>query len=222
MAVDYQEPRFVDPICTIREVALLVGMPLDTVKAWSGQRRSRPPFITRIPQGHRGWPSIPLVGLAEASALRALRAVLPHGEVAAAAEWIRSEFGSPHALANRRLVTDGAYAYVQEHGDQELLYRVKTQQHVIAEVVAEHLRPLRFEGDDYPTAFRVAAVEGAEIDPRYNSGRMAFERNRVPLFAVVGLLKAGEPATIVAQEFGLSMSEVASVEHNVEWLDEAA
>ena len=92
--VDYGEPRFVTPICTVHDVATLVGMPLDTVKAWAGQRTSRRQMITRLPQRHRGWPSVPLVGLAEAHTLRTLRELLPKTEVDAAAAAQRERWSS--------------------------------------------------------------------------------------------------------------------------------
>lgn len=217
--VDYGEPRFVTPICTVQDVAELVEMPLDTVKAWAGQRRSRRQMITRIAQPHRGWPSVPLVGLAEATALRSLKAVLPFPEVQAAAAWIRERFDAPHALANRRLMTDGAYAYVRE-GHSEL-YRVRTKQLAFVEVVEEHLRPLVFEDDDYPVAFRVK-IPGVTVDPRFNAGRMTFLRNRVPVFAVAGSLAGGDSVDEVMQQYGLTLQEVQAVAEHREWAAKAA
>ena len=113
-------------------------------------------------------------------------------------------YNDPHALANRRLVTDGAYAYVQE-GPRDL-YRVRTQQHAFVEVLEEHLRPLVFERDDYPVAFAVR-IPGVVIDPRFNAGRMTFVRNRVPVFAVVGSLRGGDSVDEVMQQYGLTVQE---------------
>lgn len=219
MDVDYTEPRFVTPICTVRDVAHLVGMPLDTVKAWAGQRRSRPRMFTRRPQQHRGWPSVPLVGLAEANTLRTLREMLAPTEVEAAAEWIRRHREAPFALANKRLVTDGVYAYVRENPSD--LYRVKTRQQAFVEVLEEHLRPLVFEADDYPVAYRVR-IPGVIIDPRFNAGRMTFFRNKVPVFAVVGSLAGGDSVQEVMEQYGLSAQEVAAVREHREWAAKAA
>lgn len=219
MAVDFSEPRFVVPICTVQDVAHLVGMPLDTVKSWAGQRHSRRQMFTRTSQGHRGWPSVPLVGLVEANTLRTLREMLAPSEVEAAATWIRQHNNAPYALANRRLVTDGAYAYVQENRSE--LYRVKTQQYAFVEVLEEHLRPLIFEHDDYPVAFEVR-IPGVVIDPRYNAGRMSFKRNRVPVFAVIGSLQGGDSVDEVMQQYGLTLQEVAAVDEHRLWASAAA
>ncbi|MDN5795847.1 MAG: hypothetical protein L0H79_08870 [Intrasporangium sp.] len=93
------------------------------------------------------------------------------------------------ALANERLVADGAYAYVRENPSD--LYRVKTNQHAFVEVLEDHLKPLIFEDDDYPVAFEVR-IPGVAINPRFNAGRMTFVRNRVPVFAVLGSLAGGD------------------------------
>ncbi|PID53040.1 MAG: hypothetical protein CSA58_09145 [Micrococcales bacterium] len=219
MDVDYKEPRFVTPICTVQDVADFVSMPLDTVKAWAGQRSSRRQMFTRNPQDHRGWPSVPLVGLVEANTLRTLREMLAPSEVEAAALWIRQRFDAPFALANRRLVTDGAYAYVQENPSD--LYRVKTNQHAFVEVLEDHLKPLIFEDDNYPVAFQVR-IPGVAIDPRFNAGRMTFIRNRIPVFAVRGSLAGGDSVDEVMQQYGLTLQEVAAVDEHREWAATAA
>ncbi|MBK6441448.1 MAG: DUF433 domain-containing protein [Candidatus Phosphoribacter baldrii] len=219
MDVDYAEPRFVTPICTVQDVADLVGMPLDTVKAWAGQRSSRRQMFTRTPQDHRGWPSVPLVGLVEANTLRTLREMLAPSEVEAAALWIRQRFDAPFALANKRLVTDGAYAYVKENPSE--LYRVKTSQHAFVEVLEDHLKPLIFEADDYPVAFEVR-IPGVAIDPRFNAGRMTYIRNRVPVFAILGSLAGGDSVDEVMQQYGLTLQEVAAVDEHREWAATAA
>jgi len=219
MEVDYQEARFVAPICTVRDVAEIVGMPVETVKTWAGQRHSRRQMFSRTPQGRRGWPSVPLVGLVEANTLRTLRDMLAPSEVEAAATWIRQRYAEPYALANRRLVTDGAYAYIQENPSE--LYRVKTRQHAFVEVLDAHLKPLIFEDDDYPVAYKVR-IPGVVIDPRFNAGRMTFARNRVPVFAVLGSLQGGDSVDEVMEQYGLTLQEVAAVDEHREWAAKAA
>ena len=176
-------------------------------------------MFTRRPQDHRGWPSVPLVGLVEANTLRTLREMLAPSEVEAAALWIRKRHDAPYALANRRLVTDGAYAYVRENPND--LYRVKTNQHAFVEVLEAHLKPLIFERDDYPVAFEVR-IPGVTIDPRFNAGRMTFVRNRVPVFAVLGSLAGGDSVDEVMQQYGLTLQEVAAVDEHREWAAKAA
>ena len=63
------------PICTPAEVATLVRstVPLSTVYSWMKATHTRPALIHNVEPEVRGWPRIPLIGLAEASVLRAMR-----------------------------------------------------------------------------------------------------------------------------------------------------
>lgn len=51
---------------------------------------------------------------------------------------------------------------------------------------------------------------------------MSFRRNRIPLFAVAGLLSSGEQPAVVALEFGLAAAEVSLVVDHLAWLGQAA
>jgi uncharacterized protein (DUF433 family) len=219
MEVDFDAPRFTTPILTVRDVAQLVGMPIDTAQAWAGQRKDRAQLFTRITPLHRGWPSVPLVGLAEASSLRALRQILPLREIPVAVDFIRTHAHEQHALANQRLVTDGVTVFLEEHED---VVRLRDRQVTIAEVFREHLKPMEYDGDDYPEAYNVPRLPGVQIHPLFNAGRMSFRRNRVPLFAVAGLLSSGEQPAVVALEFGLAAAEVSLVVDHLAWLGQAA
>jgi hypothetical protein len=44
----FDAPRFTTPILTVRDVAQLVGMPIDTAQAWAGQRKDWAQLFTRI------------------------------------------------------------------------------------------------------------------------------------------------------------------------------
>lgn len=221
VAVDFDEARFRSPICTVRDVADLVGMPAATVQNWAGQRARRPQLIAHSKPATRGWPSIPLVGLVEAATLRGMRSHLPAREVWEAARWIEEHLDSPHPLAHERLVTDGFKAYVDELGGN--LYHLRTNQQVIRESIEEQLRPVVFADDHYPLQFQVLRLgPGVVIDPRFNAGRMYFARNGTPLFAVLGALAAGEEAAEVADAYRLTRDEVAIVERHRDWLEQAA
>lgn len=221
MPTDFKEPRFASAILTVPATAGLVGMPVATLQSWVGQRHSRPQVVTRRAPLKRGWPSIPLVGLAEAAALRGLVDLgLPRSEIYAVVKHLREHFGSPFPFADERLVTDGRLAYVLEGVDSA--YRVATKQHVFVEAVRDYLKPIVFADDHYPTAYRVPDMDGVVIDPRFNAGRWTFERSKVPLFAVAGALQAGEPTVEVAEMYRLDLDEVGLVERHLERVAEAA
>lgn len=220
MGVNVEAPRFTLPILTVQDVAHLVGMPRDTAIAWAGQRKDRPQLFTRVEPYRRGWPSVPLIGLAEVASLRALKALLPAREVPVAARFITEQQKVEHPLAHRHLVTDGATVFLDERGD---ITRLRDGQGTIAQTFRDFLAPLVYEaGDDYPAAYDVPGMPGVQIHPLFNAGRMSFRHNRVPLFAVAALLAAGESPVTIRQEFGLGAEELQLVGDHMDWLEQAA
>ncbi|MGN6413746.1 DUF433 domain-containing protein [Flexivirga sp.] len=225
MPIDLAEPRFADPILTVREVASLVAMPVTTLQSWSGQRKSRPQVVTRLTNARRGWPTIPLVGLVESSVLRGLIGLgLPRREIRGVVDYLVSEYDSPHPFADQRLVTDGRLAYALQAVDGAVVtgHRVTTGQQVIVDAIKGHVRDINFADDHFAQSYTVRGLAGVTIDPRFNAGRMSFERTRTPLFAVADLLSAGETPREVANDFGLSAAEVEMVQANLAWLESAA
>ncbi|WBB80153.1 DUF433 domain-containing protein [Micromonospora sp. WMMD882] len=49
------------------------------------------------------------------------------------------------------------------------------------------------------------------IDPRFGWGAPVIARTKVPVEAVVGMWRAGEPSDVVADEYGLIIDEVEQV-----------
>jgi uncharacterized protein (DUF433 family) len=218
------DARFTSPILRPREVATLVSMPEPTVRRWTRPIDDRPPMVHEVRTQRRGWPSIPLVGLAEASVLRALRdGGMTMKTAVDAGRYIRDAFNMPYAMASPRLVTDGVEAFILDSDAGELV-RIKDNQHAFIDVLQEHLRPLQIGRDGFVESFRVLRLEDVDvdIDPYYSAGRMSFRRNRVPVFAVVDSLMAGESARTVEIDFRLTPTEVQAVERHLPWLAKVA
>jgi len=139
---------------------------------------------------------VPFIGLAEAYALTAFRqAGVPMQRIRPAIDALHHELGLQHALASRRLYTDGA----------EILYDFA--QHA---VVARYLRRVDFASDGYAQVIHLPQYRVAEVtvDPDHAFGRPRFTRGGAGLDDVIDLLRAGEPVDTVAAEFGLSRDEV--------------
>jgi uncharacterized protein (DUF433 family) len=219
--MDETDIRVRKPICTVADVAELVDMPRSTVYSWRRPTNSRDAVVHSVTPERRGWPSVPLVGLAEAHVLRSLRDVgMPMDELAAAATYIREREGTPFALSNPRLVTDGVKAYIQEADND--IRTLRENQQAFPEVLRDYLRPLVLDRDGFAEAFKVLRLPGVVIDPRYSSGRMRFVRTGVPVFAVAGELAAGEDPGVVASGYGLTDDELRLVVDDLPWLSEVA
>lgn len=205
------------PIATRSEVSALVSVPGPKLSAWARKAGTREPLVHTFHTTHSGRLAYPLVGIAEASTLNALRvAGLSMQQIRGTADYIRSEHNDKFALASPKFVTDGTDAFVQDHMG---LTRMKDLQLAIRETIKDHLRPLVIGEDGFVEAFKVERfASNVTVDPRFNAGQMSFVRNRVPLFAVAGQLLAGESPQVVMLDFGLTAAEVADVESHLTWI----
>lgn len=218
--MDANDVRVKSGICTPAGAGAIVGMKESTLRSWTRLRGSRMPLVHVASNERRGWPTIPLIGLIEAHIIHVLRTDvgLRMRTIVDFAERLRSnndEFG----FASPDLVTDTIDIYRQEDSELE---RVHDGQHPLSEVVKPFLRPIGLWLDGRPGAFAPPGLPGLEIDPRFSAGRLSFARNRVPVFAVLGGLSAGESADQLASDYELTRAEVSLVETNVDWLTKVA
>ncbi|HEY2043917.1 MAG TPA: DUF433 domain-containing protein [Jatrophihabitans sp.] len=134
---------------------------------------------------------------------------------------------SPRGIRRRvcvgepKLVSDGIDVFFERDDELE---RLLDRQMAAREVVEPYLVELVPWADDLTGAYRPPLLKSdlIEIDPRFNSGRMSFRRNRVPILSVVGSLLADETIAEVAEGYGLTHDEAALVDRNREWLATAA
>jgi uncharacterized protein (DUF433 family) len=222
--------RFATLLYGIGEAAGYLSVPPSTLTTWAyGYERRRgagtrafraEPVITAARPAHRSDPALPFIGLAEAYALAAFReAGVPMQRIRPAIEALARELGLEHALAGRRLYTDGAevlYDFAQHAGDtpegesaRELVV-VRNNQRVFSEVVELYLQRIDFADDGYARLIRLPQYRVAEVtvDPDHAFGRPRFAHGGTSVEDVIDLFKAGEPVDTVAGEFGLSREEV--------------
>lgn len=120
--------RFIAPLYTVAEGARYLGVPQSTLSAWSHGYTNRRvgrvdtmgrPILTTVSRiaSNRG-PVIPFIGLAEGLVLTAMRqGGVPLQRVRPALARLDEEVGLQHALASKRLYTDGVevlYDYARE------------------------------------------------------------------------------------------------------------
>ena len=229
-ATTTRDLRFDVPLYTTAEAARAVGLSPSTLSTWARGYERRPagrppvsgaPVITALP-AEKGQPSIPFVGLSEALVLAAVRkAGVPLQRIRPALEELAKELGVEHALASRRLYTDGAellfdYAETSDEPDapaaRELVI-VRKQQYVFAPVVERYLKLITYGSDGYPELVRLPVYPHAEVivDPRRSFGQPIFARGGARVADALDRFLAGESLQDVAQEFGVPVSEVEDV-----------
>jgi uncharacterized protein (DUF433 family) len=216
--------RFSTALYTVPEAARYLDVPTSTLNAWAHGYRNHPPgrrevvgapILTTLPRRTVRLPIIPFIGLAEGAVLSAIRrSGVPMQRIRPALEQLDTEFGLSHALASRRLYTDGAevlFDYANAADDPGLvraageLVVVRNGQRVFNEVVAAYLRRLVFDDQGYVRLIRLPAYEVAEIvvDPARGFGQPIFARGGARLEDALGLFRAGEPLDVVADEYGV-------------------
>jgi uncharacterized protein (DUF433 family) len=215
--ISEDDPRVSLAIATKTTVMRLTGVKRSTAYYWANHG-----LVHTVSPRRRGWPTIPLAGLAEYKVLTSLRSIgLSMPEVLGTAQYIREHRRDPYALLSKQLVTDGVHAFVQHEASDDL-YRVVGGQRAFRTVLQDYLKPLIPGTDGFVYRYLVEEDPRVVIDPEFNGGRMMFESNSVPVFAVMGLLRAGESNLTVADEYELEVDDVRWVETNLSWLAEAA
>jgi uncharacterized protein (DUF433 family) len=215
--------RFRAPLYTVTEAALYLGVPRSTLSTWAhGYRRQRSghpdvtgqAVLTTVDRGHTGRGAvIPFIGLAEGLVLTAMRrSGVPLQRVRPALSRLDEQFGVQHALASKRLYTDGAevlYDYAERDDDKEAsnalreLVVVRSGQRVFNDIVESYLRRLDFGDDGYARLIRLPAYEVAEVvvDPARGFGQPIFARGGARIEDALAMFRAGEDLETVAAEY---------------------
>ncbi len=161
------DTRFTEPLYTLTEAARYLAVPANTLRAWAqGYERSFPdrpavtkdPVVTALPGAH-GRPRVPFVGLSEAMVLAAFRQCgLPMQRIRLAVRVLREEIGLEHALASKRVYSDGAgilYDFAERYAEDDIgsLVVLRPGQRGFHPIVANYLK--RISHDDEGWARRL-------------------------------------------------------------------
>lgn len=224
--------RFEVPLYTVAEAARIVAVAPSTLAAWAkGYTRRFPgraavigdPVVTCLPAARRADPCVPFVGLAEALVLAALRrSEVPLQRIRPALAHLQHEIGLDHALASRRLYTDGAellfdygesHAGTAEGAGARMLVVVRSGQRVFADVVQDYLRRIEYGSDGYASLIHVPAYGHAQVvaDPARSFGAPIFERGAARVDDVLQRFWAGDSLDALAAEFGVPVDQLEDV-----------
>ena len=217
-----RDPRFTAPRYTVPEAARFLGVPSTTFSHWARgyevhfpDRRpvKKGPIITAL-AGRGREPSVPFIGLTEGLVVAAFRrAGVSLQHIRRAVEILKAQIGIEHALASRKLYTDGAsvlFDYAEREGDEQLTH-VVTQQGVFAPVVAEYLQLISRDHDGWPRRVTSPMTDVVVVDPARAFGQPIFVRGAVRVEDVLDRIRAGERFAHVADDFGVPVEDVEAV-----------
>jgi uncharacterized protein (DUF433 family) len=212
--------RFEIPLYTVAEAARLLGVPTSTFVSWArgykrGDSRSEPIVTSLVVEP--GEPSVPFVGLVEGMVAAAFRrAGVSMQHIKRSLRALADEMGVEHALASRRLYTDGAailFDYAQEHDEERQLAVVVTGQRVFTPIVEQYLRRIVYDNRGWARVL-VLPITPRELlvaDPSRAFGRPIFAKGGAPMEEVLNRFRAGEPLRSVADDFDLAPEDVEDV-----------
>ncbi len=150
------------------------------------------------------------------AAMRRAGVSLQH--IRAAVAVLEREIGVEHALASRRLYTDGArvlfdYAEQTREEDLENLTVVVSGQRVFGGVVKDYLERIAYASDGWAERLVLPMTERliVEADPTRSFGQPIFVMAPVRIEDVFDRWKAGEPLLEVADDFGIAVADIEDV-----------
>lgn len=227
---NHDDIRFDVPLYTLAEAARALDVPSSTFATWAKGYIQRPPghrvvhgepVITTLDR-ESGQPSVPFVGLAEGMILAAIRkSGVPLQRVRPALAVLAEEIGVEHALASRRLYTDGA-ELLFDHADdipdddtrvvRELVV-VRSGQRVFAEVIEHYLQRITYGADNYAAMIRLPGYDRADVvaDPTRAFGQPIFSHGAASVRGVLERFWTGEDIDTLSAEFGVPAAEIEDV-----------
>jgi uncharacterized protein (DUF433 family) len=218
MAIRANDPRIERAVFTLRETSGYLGLPPSTLHNWARPAGGTMPVITCFPARGRE-ATVPFIGFAEAYVLSAFRrAGVPMQRIRPAVEVLSSGIGVEHALASKRLYTDGAevlYDYATSEQDEELrsLTVVRTGQRQFAEVVRDYLKRVTYGNDGWASRVRLPIYQQAQVivDPRRAFGMPLVVHGGARVEDLVDRFVAGDTLADIAEDFGVPEPEVEDV-----------
>jgi uncharacterized protein (DUF433 family) len=212
------DPRLAHAIFTLRETAGYLDVPTSNIQRWARPPEGKHPLITCFPR-HGREATVPFVGFAEAFVLSSFRrAGVPLQRIRPAVEVLEKEIGVEHALASKRLYTDGAevlFDYAERRGEREVrdLVVIRTQQRQFTSVVKGYLKRIHYGGDGWADSVQLPTYGNARVvvDPKVAFGLPLVVHGGARVEDLVDRFQAGDSVAEIAADFGVPPDEVEDV-----------
>jgi uncharacterized protein (DUF433 family) len=204
--------RFTEGLLNLSEAGRYLHVPQQTFHRWArGYRRGEPLLHVLEPQRRRL--PVTFIALAEGHILDALRdaGVRPQ-KIRPALQRLQKEFGSDYVLVAPELATDGIDVLwdFARSKEGEGLIAGDTGQHIIRGIVEDQMSYIAWDNSGVPNelTLRHWGPSKVIVNVDQSFGQPIFAGTRTRVADVAGMMKAGEDAETVAEEFGLPISDV--------------
>lgn len=193
-------------------------MPKLTIQRWARSQDAEHPLITCFPP-HDREATVPFIGFAEAFVLSSFRrAGVPQQRIRPAVEVLEREIGVDHALASKRLYTDGAqilFDYANTRGEREAtdLIAAHTQQGQFSGLVKDYLKRIHYGGDGWADSVQLPTYGRAKVvvDPKVAFGLPLVVHGGARVEDLVDRFQAGDSVANIAADLNVPPDEVEGV-----------
>jgi uncharacterized protein (DUF433 family) len=210
--------RFSVPLYTIQELAYYLRLSESTVGLWVRGSAATDSLVSFIPSPKPKEAEIPFIGFVETVMLQELRHRTSMQKIRKGLAKIAVKEGLHHALASKRLYTDGVelfYNYAEKEDDPEYreLAEVLSDNYVF-ELALGRVKLLSYEDDGYagqviwPLTRRITLRPIIEVRPGRAFGQPTFIRGGSRLKDVLSRFNAGDDPDKVAEDFGVPWDDM--------------
>jgi len=205
------DARYTRGIMGMASAARYLEIPQQTFHRWARGYQHGMPIIHVLDRNAADSP-VTFMSLVEAWVLEGLRraGVRPQ-RIRPALDVLQKEFGREYVLTSPNLATDGVdvlwdFSRTQQGAG---LIQGASGQTIIREIVEDYLQYVTWEGAE-PTVLHLRSCEPSKVivDPQRGFGQPRFGAAGARMIDVAAMLKAGEQPDAVADEYGISESDV--------------
>lgn len=205
--------RVSEPLYTISEAALFLGMRPGTLRNWlQGRARSRP--LVHVVEDLGRESLIPFIGFAEAAVTWIMRQGMSAQYIRKALGRLQDEIGVEYALASQDLYAYGAkilFDYLGEDGTKRLV-EVVSDQYVFRSIVRAGLRRISYrEGFASSLILPKTQREIVSVDPRWASGQPLTIRGGARMVDILRRFEAGEFPQALAEDYEVPERDVLEI-----------
>lgn len=197
------------PLYTVAEAARHLDIAPSTLRYWIDEKQ----IVRSIPARVRGEATLPFLSLAGIEFIRGLRrAGLSLRAVTEGVQALRADLGDDY-LRRERIGHDGRDVLIRLADSDAEWSRARDNQTGIPGVIEIGLQSIAFDASGVPQRVTLSTYEGADviIDPRFAFGQPVVESRGVRVEDIAQLFFAGEPISVVSDEFGVAPTIVEAI-----------
>lgn len=211
-------PKFTEPLYTVTEASMYLGLPPKTLWYWVHGRGESEPLIGGAARSRRGEPAVSFIGLSEGMVLRAFRkAGLTMQYIRKALRALQEDatnagIDARYALASQRLYKHGARVLVDYSEDDETrrLFELVSKNMVFTPVVEGHLERITYGDDGWASRLVLPATPTklVAVDPTRAAGQPLTIRGGARVVDIIDRFRGGESPDFIGRDFEVPAEDV--------------